>query len=54
MQLFENKAIAVHMRGKSGAAYARPWKAENASNPIAQWAERKKAEAAEAEAKKAD
>ena len=54
MQLFENKAIAVHMRGKTGAAYERPWKAENSSNPLAQWAEKKKAEAAAADAKKAD
>ena len=52
MQLFENKAIAVHMRGKTGAAYERPWKAENSSNPLAQWAEKKKAEHEQAEREK--
>ena len=29
MQLFDNKALAVHLRGKSGPKYARPWKADN-------------------------
>ena len=49
MTVFENKAIAVHVRGKGGPEYERPWKAETAGNPLAQWAEKQK-EAAEKQA----
>ena len=51
MQLFENKCMAVHLRGKSGPGYERPFAAATSGNPLAQWAEKKKAEA-EAERKK--
>merc|ERR1719487_2880236 len=53
LQLMSNKAIEVHIRGKSGPGYERPWKADTSGNPLAQWAEKKKAEA-EAAAKKED
>lgn len=53
LQLWDNKALAVHLRGRSGPGYERPWKATHAGNPLAQWAEKKRAEAEEA-AKKAD
>jgi len=49
MQLFDNPALAIHLRGKPGE---RPFKAA-AGNPLAQWAEKKKAEA-EAASKKDD
>ena len=45
MQLLDNKAMAIHLRGKGGApGYERPFKVE-ATNPLAAWAEKKKAEA---------
>ena len=53
MQMYDNKAIQIHLLGKSGPEYERPWAAAGADNPLAQWAERKKAEA-EAAAKKED
>lgn len=56
LQLFDNKAIRAHLLGMDVGP--RPWKAANADNPIAQWAEKKKAEAQEKDrlekAKKAD
>ena len=45
LQLLDNKAVQVHLRGKSGPGYERPWKAAASGNPLAQWAENKKAEA---------
>ncbi len=42
LQLLDNKALLIYLRGHQ---YARPWKAASADNPLAQWAERKKAEA---------
>ena len=53
-QLYENKAVQIHMLGRSGEGFERPWAAANADNPLAQWAERKKAEAEAEKAKKAD
>ena len=50
LQLWDNKALHIHLRDKSGPGYERPWKAANADNPLAQWAERKKAEQQEAQA----
>ena len=45
LQLWDCKALHVHLRGKEGCAgYERPWKAANAGNPLAQWAEKKKEE----------
>ena len=52
LQAFDNKAIKVHLFGMSGPEFERPWASANAGNPLADWAERKKAEA-EAESKKA-
>ena len=54
MQLYENKAMQVHMLGRGGPEFARPWAA---NNPMQQWLEKKKndAEAAQrAEDKKRD
>eukprot|EP00325_Prymnesiales_sp_UTEX-LB-985_P030824 CAMPEP_0174728336 /NCGR_PEP_ID=MMETSP1094-20130205/51536_1 /TAXON_ID=156173 /ORGANISM="Chrysochromulina brevifilum, Strain UTEX LB 985" /LENGTH=201 /DNA_ID=CAMNT_0015930231 /DNA_START=7 /DNA_END=612 /DNA_ORIENTATION=+ len=51
MQLWDNPAMHIHLRGKSGPGYERPWKGANADNPLAQWAEKKKAEAEEAKKK---
>ena len=48
--LYDNKALHIHLRGKSGPEYERPWAAAAADNPLAQWAERKKKEAEEAAA----
>mmetsp|Transcript_4661 Transcript_4661/g.12413 ORF Transcript_4661/g.12413 Transcript_4661/m.12413 type:complete len:197 (+) Transcript_4661:103-693(+) len=45
LTVFDNNALKIHM---FGAQIERPWKAANADNPLAQWAERKQAEAAEA------
>ncbi len=42
MQLWENKAFHIYLRNIKAE---RPWKSANADNPIAQWAEKKKAEA---------
>lgn len=50
MQLFDNKAIAIHLRGKSGPDYERPFKVEKSGNPLQDWAEKKKAEAEAAQA----
>ena len=44
----------IHLRGKSGPGYERPWKAAAADNPLAQWAERKKAESEAAEHEKVE
>ena len=52
MQLFENKAIQVLLRGKSGPGFERPWAAETGGNPLAEWAEKKKKEAEEAVAER--
>lgn len=49
MQLWDNKAIQVHLFGKSGPGFERPWAAPTAGNPLAEWAERKKAEAEQAQ-----
>jgi hypothetical protein len=46
MQLYENKAIQVHMLGRTGPEYARPWAA---NNPMQGFIERKKKEAEEAQ-----
>ena len=51
MQLFDNPAVGIHVRGKSGPGYERPFKSQNAGNPLAQWAEKKKAEAQAAKKK---
>jgi len=56
MQLWDNPAMHIHLRGKSGEGYVRPWKKPQADNPLAAWAERKKEEAektAQEEEKKA-
>jgi len=42
LALLDNKALLIYMRGH---VYERPWAAANADNPLAQWAERKQAEA---------
>ena len=47
LQIWDNKAVKHHMFGQDVGP--RPWAAANADNPLAQWAERKKAEAEEAE-----
>lgn len=49
LQLFDNAAIKLHLFGADPAAHPRPWASANADNPIAKWAEKKKAEAAERE-----
>ena len=46
--LYDCKPLHIHL---FGLKVARPWSAPAAANPLQQWAERKKAEAAE-EAKK--
>ena len=43
LQIWDNKAVALHMLGRDVGP--RPWAAADANNPLAQWAERKKAEA---------
>merc|ERR1719453_1587582 len=43
LQLWDNKAVALHVLGRDVGP--RPWATADANNPIAQWAERKKAEA---------
>ena len=45
LQIWDSKAVALHMLGRDVGP--RPWAAANADNPLAQWAERKKAEAEE-------
>ena len=52
LTLWDNPAMHIYLRGKSGPGYERPWKSANADNPLAQWAEKKKEEAAMADAKK--
>ena len=47
LQLWDNKALQIHLFGKT---FERPWAAPGADNPLAQWAERKKAEAQETQA----
>ena len=54
LQLWDNRAMHIHLRGKSGPGYERPWKAAAADNPLAQWAERKKAESEAAEHEKVE
>ena len=49
MQILTNPAMHANVLGK---AVERPFKSEQANNPLAQWAERKKAEADAAAAKK--
>ena len=53
MQMFEHKAIAVHLRGMSGPGYERPWEAA-ANNPLAAWAEKKREESMAEDSKKKD
>lgn len=53
MQFWGQQVFHVHMRGvPAEGSYKRPWPKEGANNPLAQWAEKKKAEAEAA--KKAD
>jgi N-acetyl-anhydromuramyl-L-alanine amidase AmpD len=40
MQMLDDKAVAVHVRGKSGPGYERPWASAAAGNPLGAWAER--------------
>merc|ERR1712070_283961 len=49
MNVLTNPAIRCHLFGKTDIE--RPFKADNANNPLAQWAERKKAEQEEANKK---
>jgi len=50
MQLVDNKAIWIYLLGRDGPEYARPWSPPGGTNPLQQWAERKKQEAEAAEA----
>ena len=50
LQIWDNKAVAHHMFGRDVGP--RPWASADANNPLAQWAERKKAEAEAETAKK--
>lgn len=48
MQFWALQAFHIHLRGVAPeGSYARPWAKADANNPLAQWAERKKAEAEE-------
>jgi len=50
MQFWSMQAFHIHLRGvPAEGAYARPWAKPDAGNPLAQWAEKKKQEAAEAQ-----
>lgn len=44
LQLYDNKAVHIHLLGKSGPGYERPWKSANANNPLKAWAEKKSEE----------
>mmetsp|Transcript_18585 Transcript_18585/g.31091 ORF Transcript_18585/g.31091 Transcript_18585/m.31091 type:complete len:228 (-) Transcript_18585:323-1006(-) len=44
MQLYDNKALHIYLRGCSGDEYNRPWAAPGGANPLQQWVERKKKE----------
>ena len=50
LQIWDNKAVRLHMFGLDVGP--RPWAAANADNPLAQWAEKKKAEHEQAEREK--
>lgn len=52
LQLWDSKPMQIHLRGVSGPAYERPWKAAASGNPLADWAEKKKAEMEEEEGKR--
>ena len=45
LQLWDSKAVQVHIFGRDPGP--RPWAGANSNNPLAQWAERKKAEGAQ-------
>jgi len=51
LQLLDNKAVLIYLRGHK---YERPFPDARANNPLAQWAERKQAEAAATTTNSAD
>ena len=48
MQLYDNKVLQIHLLGREGPGFERPFAAA-AGNPLQDWVERKKKEAKEAQ-----
>lgn len=46
LQLWDCKAVGIHLLSQK---HERPWSAPQQNNPLSQWVEKKKAEAAQAE-----